>query len=174
MDKQTKKLKFFFLFPAMIILSVFLSGCGKSLSQKASEKAAEKLIETQSGGKADVDISKGNIKVETDEGKVESGEDVKLPADFPTDVYVIEGKIKSTISDQDNGGQTISIETDKSVAEISAIYQEKFKADGWKITGTMNFGDSATVAAEKDDRSASVIAGKSDNKTSIVITVGKK
>lgn len=172
MKKQN--IKFYFLFPAVITLALVLSGCGKSVSEKVGEKAAEKLLEAQSGGKADVDLSGGNIKVETDEGKMESGEDVKLPADFPSDVYVIDGKIKSTIADQGSEGYTISIETDKSIGDVSAVYQEKFKADGWKITGTMNFGDSATVAAEKDDRTASVILGQTDGKTNVIITVGKK
>lgn len=158
------------MLPVLAVAVVFLAGCGKS----ANEKAAEKIIEAQSGGKADVDINDKNVKVETEKGTMESGENVKLPADFPKDVYVIDGTIKAAISDKDNQGQTISIETDKDVAEISTVYQEKLKADGWKITGTMNFGDSATVVGEKDDRVVSIIAGKSDGKTMVNVSVGKK
>lgn len=167
---ENKKIKLYLLFPVAVVL--VLSGCGKSVSQKVSEKATEKIIEAQSGGKADVDIDGKNIKVETDEGKMESGEDVKLPDDFPSDVYVIDGKIKSTISDQENSGYTISVETDKSPAEVSKIYQEKLKGEGWDITATMDLGDTVTIAAEKDDKSASVIAGQTDGVTNVIITVG--
>lgn len=171
---QKKKMKFYFLLPVLTLAILTLAGCGKSLSQKAGELATEKLIEAQSGGKANVDINGKNVKVQTEQGKFESGENVKLPSDFPTDVYVIEGTIKMAVTDQAGGGQTISIETAKSVEEVSATYQEKLKSAGWKITGTMNFGEGATVVAEKDNRSVSVIIGKSDDKTTVTIGVAKK
>lgn len=162
------------MLPVLAMAVLVLAGCGKSISQKASEKAAEKMIEAQSGGKADVDISGKNVKVETEQGKMETGENVKMPPDFPKDIYVIDGTIKVAISDQASGGQTISIETNKTVSEISSTYQEKLKSDGWKITGTMNFGDSASVMAEKDSRTVSIIVGKTDDKTTVTISVGKK
>lgn len=171
MAKQ--KMKFYFLLSSAIILSLSLSGCGKGLTQKASEKATEKIIEKQTGGKADVDVGKGNIKVETEEGKMEAGENVKLPSDFPKDIYVIEGTIKAAISDQARESQTISIETNKSIDEVYSLYQEKLKSDGWKITGTMAYGEVSTVVAEKDNRTASVVISKSDNKTTVTLSTGK-
>lgn len=174
MEKQKMEMKKYFLFPAVVAAVLVLSGCGESLSEKATEKAVEKMIESQGDKDTEVDIDDGKMVVETDEGKMESGEDVALPADFPADVYVVEGKIKAAISDKASEGHTISIETDKSVEDVIAIYKEKFASDGWKITGTMNFGDSATVAAEKDERSASVMIGKSEAATSVILTATKK
>lgn len=172
MTKKTIKLSgLFIVLPALLLI---ITGCGKSVSQVVSEKATEKLIEKQIGGNTDVDINSGNVKMETKDGKFESGTNVKLPADFPSDVYVIEGNITAAISDQTSESFTISIETNKSVEEASAIYQEKFKSDGWKITGTMNFGDSSSVIAENDKRTVSVMIGKGDGKTSVVLSVGKK
>ena len=171
---KNQKVGFYFLLPVLAMTILVLAGCGKSVSQKASEKAAEKMIEAQSGGKADVDISGQNMKVETDQGKWETGENVKLPSDFPKDVYIIDGTIKMAISDQATGGQTISIETNKSVSEVSSTYQEKLKSDGWKITGTMNFGEASNVIAEKDNRTVTVAINKSDDKTTVTIGVGKK
>lgn len=171
---KNQKRKAYFLLPALAVAVLFLAGCGKSVSQKASEKTAEKIIEAQTGGKADVDINDKNVKVETAQGTMETGESVKLPADFPKDVYVIEGTIKVAFSDNESRAQTISIETGKSVEEAATAYQEKLKADGWQITGTMNFGDSASVMGEKDSRIVTVAASKSDNKTVVNINVGKK
>jgi len=171
---QKKKNKFYFLLPVLALAILTLAGCGKSISQKASELAAEKMIEAQSGGKANADINGNNVKVETEQGKFESGENVKLPSDFPTDVYIIDGTIKVAVTGQAGESQTVSIETDKSVEEASAAYQEKLKSAGWKITGTMNFGGSATVVAEKDNRSVSVVIGRSDDKTTVTVGVAEK
>lgn len=173
MTKQ--KMRFYFFLSSAVILSLFLTGasCGKKISQKASEKATEKIIEKQIGGKADVDVSQGNIKVETEEGKMEAGENVKLPSDFPKDIYVIEGTIKAAISDQAREGQTISVETNKSMDEVYSLYQEKLKSDGWKITGTMAYGEVSTVVAEKDNRTASIVISKNGNKTTVALSTGK-
>lgn len=171
---KREKIKFYLLFPTLAVAILILAGCGKSVSQRTSEQIIEKTIEEQSGGTADVNIGDNSMKVETEQGKIETGDNVKLPSDFPNDVYIIEGAIKAVISDQASGGQTISIETNKSVEAVAADYQDKLKADGWKITGTMNFGDSASVIAEKDDRIVSVSAGNSDGKTIVTIGVGKK
>lgn len=171
MTKQNKKI--YTLLPVALVLVLGLSGCGKSISQMAGEKVAEKAIEKQTGG--NVDIDNGSFKMETDQGKYEAGENVKLPDDFPKDVYVMDGIIKTAISNQADGGFMISIETDKSVDDVASLYQEKLKDESWKITGTMNFNDSITIAAEKDDKSVSVMASKGDEgKNMVVVIVGKK
>jgi hypothetical protein len=172
MTKQ--KFKFLSLLLILPIFTLVLSGCGKSISQMAGEKAAEKIIENQTGGKANVDINNGNVKVNTKEGNIETGSNVKLPADFPSDVYVIDGNMVAAMSDQANKGFTISIEINKSLDEAFAIYQDEFKKQDWKITGTMNFGESASVAAEKDNRTASVFISKSDDKTTVILGAGIK
>lgn len=171
---KNNKVKFYLLLPVLVLVILTLAGCGKSLSQKASETAAERIIQAQTGGKAKVDIDGKNIKMETEQGVIESGENVKLPSDFPTDVYIIEGTIKLAVTGQAGEGQTISIETDKSVEEILTIYDEKLKSAGWKIIATMNFGEGASVAGEKDDRTVSVFIGKSNDKTTVNISVSKK
>lgn len=170
---MTKKIKFFRLLLILPIFILILSGCGKSVSKIVGEKAAEKIIENQTGGQAKVDINNGNVKVVSNEGNFETGSDVKLPADFPSDVYVIDGKIIAAMSNQANKGFTLSIDAAISLEEASSIYQEKLKADGWRITGTMNYGDSSSVVAGKDKRTASVFMSKSGDKTTIVLGVAE-
>jgi len=172
MTKQ--KIKFYGFLLILPVMALILGGCGKSLSQIAGEKATEALIENQTGGAAKVDINSGNVKVNTAEGSFESGANVKLPADFPKDVYVIDGNIIAAISNQENKGFSISIESDKSPEEVSVIYQDKLKNDGWKITGTMSFEGSSSVIAEKDTRTVSVIIAKNDNKTTVTVSIGTK
>jgi len=169
-----KKFKFLSLLLILPIFTLILSGCGKSVSQIVGEKATEKIIENQTGGKANVDINNGNVKVDTKEGSIETGANVKLPADFPSDVYVIEGSMVAAMSDQANKSFTISIEINKSLEEASTIYQTELKKQGWSITGTMNFGESSSVVAEKDNRTVSVYINKSNDKTTVVLGVATK
>jgi hypothetical protein len=147
----------------MVLLTTVLTGCGQNVSQTASEKATEKIIEQQTGGQAKVDINKDNLKVESKDGNIEVGQNVKLPEGFPKDVYVIAGNIISAFSEPTKENYTVSIEINKDLNEVAALYQEKLKADGWQITGNMSYGDVTSVVAEKDSRTATVMISKCDN-----------
>ncbi len=171
---MTRKIKFLSLLLILPIFTLVFTGCGKSVSQTVGEKAAEKIIENRMGGKANVDVDNGNVKINTAGGNLETGSNVKLPADFPSDVYIIDGNIVTAMSDQANKGFTISIEINKSLEEASSIYQAELKKQGWNITGTMNFGDSASVIAEKVNRTASVFISKSADKTTVVLGIATK
>ena len=65
------------------------AGCGKKISEKIMEKA----IEANQGGKAKVDISNGAMTIKTKDGEFVAGQGaaVKLPADFPADVFLYKG-----------------------------------------------------------------------------------
>lgn len=168
--------KILWILPALA-LALSLAAC-QSPSEKAGEKAAEnlaeKMLEKASGGKADVDIKGDSVEVKTDEGSIQTGEKVSLPAEFPKDVYVYEGDIKAVFTNAENKGYTVSIETSKTPAEIKTAYEARLKSDGWKTTGTMDFGDSISIGAEKDTRTVSVIIGKDDEVSTIVLGTGEK
>jgi ABC-type phosphate transport system ATPase subunit len=163
-------------FVILVISSVVLvgAGCGKSASQYATERTAEKLIEKQTGGKVNIDTSNNTVKYQTKEGTFQSGDNVQIPANFPKDIYIAEGKVVSAISNNENDIHSISIQSSEKASDLAKKYEEKFKADGWKITGSMNFGDTFSVIAEKDSRQVSVMIGKTDKETTVVISVGKK
>jgi hypothetical protein len=169
--------KNFFIFFLALSMSFALTACkspAEKFSEKASEKMAEKAIENAVGGNADVDVNGDNVNVNTKEGNVQVGEKISLPADFPKDVYVYEGTIKAVISNNSPKGYTVSIETDKAIADIKAAYEKKIVEDGWENTGVMDFGDSASISGKKDNRMISVMIGKSDDKTSIVLGVNEQ
>jgi len=169
---MTNSIKFFGLI-SVAILTLALSGCGQSTSEIIGEKTIEKMIEEQSGGQAQVDLDKGSMKIESADGTFEAGENTTLPTDFPEDIYVIEGKIISAITNPAIENFSVSIETDKNLDEVSAIYQEKLKDENWKITGTMNFGEAVSIVASKDGRSASVMATAEGGKTTVILNAGK-
>lgn len=169
--KNYKALSLFLVLP---MIAVIMAGCGKSVTQVTTEKMAEKAIESQTGSDANVNIKDDGVKIESKDGKIETGDNVKLPGDFPSDVFVIDGKIKSAIVDEEGDNFSITIETDKSVEEALNLYQDKLKADSWKIVTTVNTGETSSVIAEKDERNLSIMFGKSDTKTSVIISLGKK
>lgn len=169
MTKQ--KIKFLGVLIILPAIALTLSGCGKSVSQIVSEKATESLIETQTGGAVNVDIDKNNVRMNINGANLESGSNLKLPDNFPKDVYLIDGNIIASFSDETDNQFSISIESNKPMDELYELYQNKLKGDGWKITGTMNFEDSFSIFSEKDGRVTSVSINKDDNKVTVTIVV---
>jgi hypothetical protein len=171
---MTKKI---FIIYLALFLPLVLAACqspAQKVSETASEKIAEKAIENATGGQADVDISGKNVNVNTKEGSVQTGEQISLPADFPKDVYVYEGTIKAVITNNTPKGYTVSVETDKTIADVKAAYEKRIVEDGWEKTGLMDFGESASISGTKDKRTLSVMIGKSGDKTSIVLGVSEQ
>lgn len=171
---MTKKL---FIISLMFCSALLLSACQSAsdkISQKAGELVAEKALEQATGGKADVDINNGGVAVKTDKGSIQTGEKISLPEGFPTDVYVFEGDIKASFVNNDPKGYTVTIETNKTVAEIKSAYEKKIAEDGWKKTGVMDFGETVSIAGEKDNRTLSImVSSGSDGKNSIVLSVSE-
>ncbi len=154
-----------------IVLVTYFSPSNR-MSEKVAEEYAEKIIEQETGGAVDLDYSSdsGDITIETQDGSFSSGENVTLPSDFPSDVYVMKGKLLSVMQTNDKG-VTLSLETNESPATIKELYKEKLAADGWEITGVMDFGNTASVTGHKDERDASIIISSEENVTTVVITV---
>ncbi|MCU0679487.1 MAG: hypothetical protein MUC28_03535 [Planctomycetes bacterium] len=154
-------------------LALTLSACG-SPSKQASERIAEKAIEDATGGQADVDINNNEVNVETEEGSFRAGEEVDLPADFPSDVYVYGGTIKAVITNNNPKGHTVSIETADEAAKVKTAYEEKMREGNWDITGTMDFGGTISLAGQKGDRNLSVMIGQNEETTTIVLTTSEE
>ena len=151
-----------------LVLAVTLSGCGKKTAEKAAEKTLEKLTNGQ------VDVDEGTVKINTNSGSYAYGEEVDLPSDFPSDVYVIDGTIKTASTDKQYGSFAVSIETSKSVSDVKSDYENKLKEKGWNITYSATAQDSSSISAEKDNRVVSVFISSSEGKTMVILSVTKK
>lgn len=143
--------------------TLFLAGCG--------EKAAEKIIEDSTNGAAEVDIDGDSVTVNTNAGTWTAGEDVSLPASFPSDIHVIEGTIKAATTITEGEVYSVSILTDKSVAEAKAEYDEELVKDGWTETISMNFGDVVSIGADKDDRTLNISIGEDEETGQVLVTI---
>jgi len=164
-----KKMKNFFLITLCLLLTMSISACGK---KTITEKAIEKTIEESMGGQANVNLDDESVTIETEEGMMQVGSNTELPADWPEDIYIIDGNITSA-SSHANGIFNVSIETDQSTSDVQAKYEEELKKAGWTMTMTFVVEGNVMLGAKKDDRSVSITIGDDEGKTSIVIGTSK-
>lgn len=165
----------------IIIVSLSLlflfTGCGrkqeeKSITGRAAEKALEKMIEKESGGKAKVDISGESLSIKTEDGEVNisGGDNVKIPADFPSDVYQYEGGKIMTVM-QMQGNTSVSYGCAEKPSKVTETYKSKMGQNGWTVLQTMDMGEQQMVTFSKGERVATIIVGKSDEETFISLTL---
>src|SRR3989339_331686 len=137
-------------------LAVFLSAC-QSPSEKVIEKVNENVIEK-----------------EIENGTMQAGQDVSLPDNFPSDVYVYEGKLAAVVFNEANNGFNLTIETKDVLDDIKSVYENKLEEDGWVVNQSMNLGGVLYLGAEKNGRVISITASQTDETTMLVINVGNK
>ena len=127
-----------------------LSACGQ-----AAETLAEQAIEQGTG--ADVNIEEDGVTVETSEGAMSFGTDgVELPADWPKELPVFDGKLVSVITAE--GSVTAGWETDSPAADAAAAYQKAFESAGYKVTSSMAEMGGSGFSAEGNGFSVVVTA----------------
>ena len=149
----------------------------RTLSQKVAglvgEKAAEKIIENATGGKADIDINSDTVTVKTDEGTFSTG--TNLPANWPKDAPVYPGsKITysgSTNPQEGSSGFSVMSTTNDSVQKVTDYYTKELVSQGWKIESTSYISGTSILGATKDKRSLSMSASVSDGTTSVTLVV---
>lgn len=166
----------------MIAAILVLGGCGKkndeAKAKKAQEKKMEKAIEKSSGGKANVDLSKGKMTIQTKEGeKMEiagSGAGVKLPDDFPKDVLVYKGaKVDTSLKTGD--ATQVMLSTTDATDKVAETYKAEMKKSGWEEKTSMQMPEMTMLQYAKDQRTVTVQVMTGDDKgTKVVLTVTKE
>jgi len=151
---------------AIAALALVVSGCGKT----TAEKAAEKIVETATNGQADVDLSTNTITINSNGSTYQAGENVSIPASFPSDLYVIDGTVNAALTLKEGEQYSVTITTTKSAAEAKSLYESKLSTDGWTITTNASFATSTSIAAEKGNRNAFVTVTDVDGTVSVGIT----
>src|SRR3989339_271541 len=99
---------------------------------------------------------------------------VSLPDNFPSDVYVYEGKLAAVVFNEANNGFNLTIETKDVLDDIKSVYENKLEEDGWVVNQSMNLGGVLYLGAEKNGRVISITASQTDETTMLVINVGNK
>jgi len=135
------------MLPLALASILGLSGCGK-IRQLLFEKAAEKAIETGTGGQVDLSSSSGTITI-TDPNtgaKVQGGNAAKLPDGWPAKVPVYPGStIQASLGTP--SGKTVMLVTKDDVAKVSAFYKSALSS--MKMQADMDVG-TGRVTSYKD------------------------
>lgn len=151
---------------AVLLASTFvLTACKKTATEKILEEGMENAI----GQDANVDVNDDTVTIEVGDGTMQAGDDLKLPNDWPKDIYITDGKI-SSVSNMNNS-DSITIVSNKSVEDLKKEYKDKLADDGWEETMSMSLEGSVIVGADKDNRKMSLSITTEDGESTVVIVV---
>lgn len=116
---------------SLLLLPFTLTGCDslkERLTRKFSEKAAETLIESQSGEKVEIDSKAGTMRVQSKDGKgtMTLGIDTKVPDNFPKSIPLYpEAKLMTSMggtTDKGDGGFMLTFTSADSIEKVGAFY----------------------------------------------------
>lgn len=169
-----------FLIPVSALVFLGL-GCNPmqkaqdAVAQKAGDAIAGGLLSQASGGEVKVDSDAGNVSFKDNKTGdiVLFGEDVKVPAEFPKDVFIYDGvKVLSVQVRASDLTANISLTSTDDPAKVLAWYATKFKNEGWteKESATMNQVELRTYEKGKFGIALSVWPQKEKDVTYITLS----
>ncbi len=155
-----------FLFVCGVLV---IAGC----SGKAEEKAAERMIEKGTGGKANVDVNNEKVEIKTEDGEMVAGKGTKIPDDFPDDVFVYQpAEVVASVNAE--GGKSLSLKTADDAEKVAATYKTEMKKNGWTEKGSMNMGGQNMLVYEKNGANANVVIVSNEEETHIQLAIGSE
>ena len=137
--------------------------------EKIVENRLERALEKASGGKVDIDLKGGTLKVKTEEGEnvLTTGER-KWPEDLPEGMIKLEdAKVLAVNRTSNEEGKTWTVHLTDAGEGVLDRYAEKLRAEGWTIESSMTLGTGGMVAAVKDDLQVHVTMA-ADGKTGVI------
>jgi hypothetical protein len=151
------------------------SGAVSHYGSLGGSKVAERMVEVglaKQGVKARLDTTEGKLTMETKEGSATYavGGDVKIPNDFPKDVFVYGGAKVLTSMTMPKGCH-LTLQTKDSADKVINAYKREMTAANWKEESSMNQSGVSMLSYKKSERTAAVVVMTADNKTTIQLTI---
>lgn len=162
---------------AAALAVTLLAGFGCSPTERIAEEATEAAINSELGGRGNVEIDEGTVRFEDEETGTTTawGEDVDVPSDFPTDVPIYENGtvVGVTVTREgDAQGSWISFTTSDSAAVAIGWYETRLVAAGWTQQASYSIQGTEMRSYAKGDATITVSAGSDESsKSQTVITV---
>ncbi len=155
--KINKKVSIVLVF--LLALSLIISGCGK-VAEKASEQAVEKVIESETGEKVDLDMDNESVEITTDQGTIKAGATYDWPSGMPSDVPEFKyGSISSVIESTTEAGTSYTVTFEEVAADSFAKYRDDLEDKGWTMQLTQQMGSGWTLSAVKDNNNVTAVMG---------------
>lgn len=156
---------------------------GSFVARKASDKIAETVVKSATGGNVDINSSNGSVSVNTKDGSATFGNNNSLPKDFPSDIPTPKtGTISGSYSANGSSGQGYTVAytlTTAQAATANSNYQAQLKAAGYTVDNTSSSNSGGETfelfSAKKDDRSIVATTSTSSDGTatmSLVVSIG--
>jgi len=184
----------------LIITATLGFGLVSCSSDSIRDSITEAVIESQTGEDVDVEsdgdgnmLIKGengeeiNINVDADgEGgslsvKDENGEEVnfstdtKIPDDFPSNIYVIDGERKGVVNMTTDEGKMVNfaISVDDDIASVSEKIKDEMNKNDWKASANMmGTGDDGGIQMYTNEKNqVQIIISKDGDKTVVAYSV---
>lgn len=149
------------------VATSLLVGCGAA-AEKVSERATEKMVEEQTGGKVDIDTDgDGSVEIETEDGAMSFGTG-EVPAEWPEDIALPDDlEVQSGTTSDSSDGRLVAVvgATGETPEELLARYEEEL-AD-WEISGesTSSGGGSTLTGAQWESEGRRVTFAATNGQT---------
>jgi ABC-type Fe3+-hydroxamate transport system substrate-binding protein len=151
-----------------LALLALLAGCGKSPAEALAEKAVSAIASQQAGKKVEVQKNGDTVVIQTEQGTVSmtGGDNVKLPKDFPSDVFLPKDYTVTAVLDMGQA-RNIGLRTATPPGDLFAEAGAMMKAHGWEQTLAMQQADGGLLAYRKGARMASLTFGRDGEATAM-------
>jgi hypothetical protein len=157
---------------SLIAVAALLGGTAcksKSASEQMAENRLERAMEKVTGGKVDLDLKAGTMKVKTAEGDsvLTTGEH-QWPEDLPESAIKFEdAKVRAVARSSTEEGKNWTIHLLEVGENALAEYSAKLKDGGWTIQMETTAGQGGTTVATKDGLMVNVMIN-ADQKVGMV------
>ncbi len=126
----------------VVIIAIIIVGgaINTFVGRKTGEKLAENILEKSFGGDVDVDSDGKSFSVDTKDGSLSVGENVKWPSSIPSDIPEFKaGKLAMAGSSITGGTGWQVLANNVSKSDYEAYHLE-LKSKGWVDVGVMDVG----------------------------------
>lgn len=154
-----------FTLVAPLFALLLIAGCSKEETYTSADGDVTAKVKRNG---SDIEVT-----AEDEEGNkfaAQSGKNVEIPADFPSDIPIYSGAKPLVAMQMEAQGQSVTLESGDSLDAVYQFYVDAMQANGWTLDAQMDWGGQKMIAAKKGDRTAAVSIGASDGKTQIVLT----
>lgn len=161
----------------IVIVVLIILGFGGSyvfsnfIAKKVGENAAEKILESATGGKVDVSSSGNGASVTTKDGTVTTGDQAKWPSDMPSSVPKLgSGTITYAAKSAGEGYTYWSVIYDKGTGADITKYKTSLTSTGWTIADEINTSYSISIRATSGKLEVAVSLDPSSGAVTMTVT----
>jgi hypothetical protein len=169
-----RKLHALTIFVALLLIFPAIYGCKSKSETQTKTITTDKGTMTVKSSKKKTDIT-----IKTKEGKTlqMNMTEGKLPDNWPAELSVMEGGrvvFSQRLTEGNMVADQVHILSPVSVEETMNYYQEKLKAGGWKIEGTVSMAQMTMLNAAKDNLKAMLQFMTDSGATKAIIIVSNE